>query len=165
MQNHFIFAKSAKGTDRVATHPHRLPARYRRFLALVDGQRTVAELATVARPNELLETLEYLIHNGFIEKIGEAPEAENLLFDDDPFSVVALTPEMFEEFKSRAVAQLRERLSSGASNAARIIQEATTPAELRAALRSVESEVGNAGGAVTADEVRQLFLRIGRNFI
>jgi hypothetical protein len=99
MQKHFIYAKSAKGSDSVATHPHRLAARYRRFLALVDGKRTVAELETVARPAEITETLSFLIAHGFIEKIGERGHPEGFGPKEDPFLAASMTADMFEEFK------------------------------------------------------------------
>lgn len=166
MQNHFVYAKSAKGRDSVATHPHRLAARYRRFLALVDGQRSVAELETVARPHEMAETLSYLIANGFIEKIGERGQPEGLgQTQDDPFLAAALTPDMYDEFKRRAMVELEEKFGNPAATAVRRIGTARTPAELRAALREAEAMLTHQKSGLDPNAVRSAFQRIGRNFV
>lgn len=164
MQKSFIYAKSAKGNDSVATHPHRLAARYRRFLALVDGIRTVAELDTVARPQEMTETLSYLIAHGFIEKIGERGQAEAFGPKEDPFLAASMTPDMFDEFKRRAVLQLEESFGVDAKAAVERINKAGTPAALRGALRDSERMMV-AQPNIDPSAVRALFLRIGRNFV
>ncbi|MGA2551888.1 MAG: hypothetical protein ABSF50_17205 [Burkholderiaceae bacterium] len=165
MQKHHIYAKSAKGNDGVATHPHRLAARYRRFLALVDGKRSVAELETVARPEEITETLSFLITNGFIEKIGERNHPEGAASKEDPFLAASMTPDMFEEFKRRAVLQLDESFGIHARLASERISQASTPAALRAALRESERMMLAQQPKVDSAAVRALFLRIGRNFV
>jgi|GEM_PF-2708489 len=165
MQNHFIYAKSEKAEDSVAIHPHRLAARYRRFLALVDGKRTVAELATVARPDEIGETLAYLIENDFIRKIGERPISDAVSETDDPFLSASMTPDMYEEFKRRAIVLLNAKFGRTAQRATERIGAARTPAALRAALRESEHLVGDPIGAVKPGEIRELFQRIGRNFV
>lgn len=165
MQTHFIYAKSSKASDRVATHPHRLAARYRRFLLLVDGKRSVAELATVSRPDEIEETIAYLFANGFIEKVGEQSRPEVLADSEDPFLAASLTADMFQEFKQRAVAQLKERFGARARDAARSIAAAPTPAALRGALRDAEHLIGTQAEGVDPAEVRAFFKRIGGNFV
>jgi len=165
MQTHIIYAKSSKASDRVATHPHRLPARYRRFLRLLDGKRSVAELATVSRPDEIEETIAYLLSNGFIEKVGEQSRPEALAESDDPFLAASLTPDMFEEFKQRAVTQIKERFGTRAREATRRIVAANTPAALRGALRDAEGLIESLGEGVDPAEVRAFFKRIGANFV
>jgi hypothetical protein len=165
MQKHFIYAKSPKGNDNVATHPHRLAARYRRFLALVDGKRSVAELDTVARPQEIIETLSYLIAHGFIEKVGERGLPEALDPQEDPFLAASMTADMFEEFKRRAVLQLDEKFGALARAASERISQAGTPADLRAALRESERMMSAQQPKVDPTAVREIFLRIGRNFV
>ena len=165
MQNHFIYAKSGKAEDTVATHPHRLSARYRRFLALVDGKRTVAELATVARPEEISETLAYLIQHDFIRKIGERNISEALSDTEDPFLSASMTPDMYEEFKRRAIVLLNTKFDGAARRATERIGAARTPAALRAALREAEHLVVDENGTVDPVEIRVLFQRIGRNLV
>ncbi len=165
MNHHFIYAKTGKADDSVAIHPHRLAARYRRFLALLDGKRSVAELATVSRPEEIQETIDYLVENGFIEKVGEQTNHDVLGSSDDPFLSASLTPDMFEEFKRRAVSQLEKSFGAVANTAAQRIAAAQTPAALRAALRDAEDMVASPQNSVSPDEVRALFKRIGANFI
>ena len=165
MQKHFVYAKSAKGNDSVATHPHRLAARYRRFLALVDGKRNVAELETVARPQEITETLSYLIAHGFIEKIGERGHPPAGDPKEDPFLAASMTADMFDEFKRRAVLQLDEKFGALAKAASERIREAATPPDLRAALRDAERMMITQQPKADPGAVRELFLRIGRNFV
>jgi hypothetical protein len=165
MDNHFIFARSAK-TDSELHGTEADQARYRRFLALVDGNRTVEELAQVARPDELVPTLEWLQQQGFIIKVGEAPSDHGLTTAaQDPFAAAALTEDMFAEFKRRAVLQLKARFGAAADNAADRIMQAHTPEELRSALRDAEGMIAGPAAPLEAAEVRELFLRIGRNFV
>jgi len=164
MNNHFIFAKTSKSDAHLASDE--VTARYRRFLALVDGKRTVEALAQVARPDEIMETLEWLLANGYIEKIGEAPGDTGLTTAaQDPFAAAALTEDMFAEFKRRAILQLTARFGAAAENAADRIEQANTPEELRSALRDAEGMIAGPAAPGEAAEVRELFLRIGRNFV
>ena len=165
MENHFIFARSEKPeSDLEGEESDR--ARYRRFLALVDGQRTVEELAQVSRPDELTNTLQWLLEHDFITKIGEASSDHGLTTPaQDPFAAAALTEDMFDEFKRRAVLQLRARFGASADNACERIVQAHTPEELRSALRDAEGMIAGPAAPGEAAEVRELFLRIGRNFV
>ena len=165
MDNHFIFARSDKSESELSG-PEADYARYRRFLALVDGNRTVEELSQVARPDELVATLAWLEEHGFIIKVGEAPSDHGLTTPaQDPFAAAALTEDMFAEFKRRAVMQLKARFGASADNAAERIEQAHTPEELRSALRDAEGMIAGPAAPHEAAEVRELFLRIGRNFV
>jgi hypothetical protein len=165
MENHFIFARSEK-TDSELVGSEADCARFRRFLALVDGKRTVEELSQVSRPDELTNTLLWLEEKGFIVKVGEASSDHGLTTPaQDPFAAAALTEDMFDEFKRRAVLQLKARFGAAADNAAERILQAHTPEELRSALRDAEGMIAGPAAPGEAAEVRELFLRIGRNFV
>jgi hypothetical protein len=163
MDNHFIFAKTSKSDADLAPED---VSRYRRFLALVDGKRTVEELAQVARPDEITATIAWLLANGYIEKVGEAQSDKGLTTTaQDPFAAAALTEDMFSEFKRRAILQLTARFGAAADNAADRIEQANTPEELRSALRDAEGMIAGPAAPGEAAEVRELFMRIGRNFV
>ena len=72
---------------------------------------------------------------------------------------------MFEEFKSRAMAELKEHFGAAASDAAVRIAGAATPAALRNALREAENLIESRSERVDVDAVRALFKRIGGNFV
>src|SRR5271170_7459746 len=138
MRNNTIYGKTPKGEDPGETASDRLLPHFRRFLILVDGRRSVNELSTVARPDELNGILAYLTEQGYIVKVGMARDQEVFAKDEDPFSEVALTPDMFVEFKRRAIQRITERFGASASQASILIEAAATPGALRSALRESE---------------------------
>jgi len=163
MKQHFIFARTAAGEQALAgTTP--LEPRNRRFLGLVDGRRAVAELATVSRPDELLPTLQALLDAGFIEKIDENRMVMSGIEEEtsDPFAAAAMTPQMFERLKRRAVADLTQRIGPAGEAVGQRIQGATTPAELRQALRASGDELAALMGVAPAQEFLQA---LGRNLV
>ena len=61
-----IYRKTAKGRAEIETRTHRLPPRLRGALIVVDGQRSVAELAGMI-PGDAEGALQQLLGDGFIE--------------------------------------------------------------------------------------------------
>lgn len=71
-----IYRKTAKGLEEMATRAHRLPARERSLLVLVDGRSTGAQL--LAKTTHLGDPgafLDHLIEAGFVEPVGGGPQA------------------------------------------------------------------------------------------
>jgi hypothetical protein len=160
MGNSFVYGRTEKGGDPLAMTGLTQP--YRRFLALIDGIRSMAELATVARPNELDRTIDYLVQNGYISKVSEATLPEFSITNlNDPFSQAALTEDMFLELKNRIVDEMLEKFGEHLRPLAERIDACGTPQDLRICLRTVESGVE----WVELAELRQFLQRVGRNLV
>lgn len=163
MKQHFIYARTAAG-DQALNAGAQLEPRHRRFLGLVDGRRAIAELGTVSRPDELVPTLQWLKDAGYIEKVGENRMVMSGIEEDasDPFAAAAMTPQMFERLKRRAVADLAQRIGPASEEVGRRIEAAATPAQLRQALRASGNELAALMGAAPAQEFLQA---LGRNLV
>lgn len=71
MDREAIYRKTAKGQEEMATRAHRLPARERSLLVLVDGRSTGAQLlARTAHLGDPGAFLDHLIEGGFVEAVG-----------------------------------------------------------------------------------------------
>lgn len=164
MKRQFIYARTTAGQQALERGAAGPEPRHRRFLALVDGQRTIGELQTVSRPDELIRTLEDLLGFGLIEKVGEKrflmPGVE--VSDTDPFAAAAMTPEMFVRIKRRAISDLDKRVGSAGAAVAQRLDACVTPAELRNALRAAEPDLAPLMGEGAALEFLQ---GIGRNLV
>jgi len=164
MERHFIFGRTAAGEAALAGTGAPLAPGHRRFLAMIDGRRTVGELQTVARPAELPPIIADLLAAGQIEKVGEKrflmPGVD--VSDSDPFAAAAMTPEMFGRMKRRAIADLEKRVGAAGAAVARDLDACVTPAELRQALRAAEPALAPLMGESAAHE---FLLGIGRNLV
>lgn len=170
MKPQYIFGKTTKGEDAMRGDTNVLDQRFLRFLGLVDGRRSIAELKTVSRPSEIDETLSVLLEQAYIEKVGEAdPSRTGFGIEDegegevgDPFAEAALTPEMFAQIKRRAVRDLRLRAATLVDPVAAQIEACETPEALRIALRAAGSLLSVSIGAKDAREFLQ---GVGRNLV
>jgi hypothetical protein len=61
-----IYRKTAKGLDEIQSRAHHLPLRLRGALILVDGQRSVDDLAKLV-PGDVASALQQLLDSGFID--------------------------------------------------------------------------------------------------
>lgn len=76
MDDDTILRKTAKGTEEIDTRAHGLGMRARRVLILVDGHRSVAQLANNSADAELRDTLRQLVDAGFVDALpARAPAA------------------------------------------------------------------------------------------
>jgi len=166
MKPQYIYGKTARGEDEMRGDTHALNPRYRRFLSLVDGRRSIAELKTVSRPTEIDETLSVLLEQAYIEKVGEAEAGRSSFgMEDetgDPFAEAALTPEMFAQIKRRAVRDLRQRTETLVDPVVAQIEACETPETLRIALRAAGSLLAQSIGA---QEAREFLQGVGRNLV
>ncbi len=73
MDEHMVPRKTARGSEEIERRTRGLPLRARRALILVDGHRSVAELAASTADGALRDTLAQLLAGGYIEPV--APDA------------------------------------------------------------------------------------------
>lgn len=74
MHNKSVFRKSAKGSEAIATRQHGLAPKQRSLLILIDGKRSVEELAKMsAMFGDPLQILAELESGGFIETDAASP--------------------------------------------------------------------------------------------
>ena len=70
IQKNFVYHKSAKGTEAIATRQHGLGPKLRSLLILVDGKRSFDELARLSQVlGDTEELLGQLLDQGFIEPV------------------------------------------------------------------------------------------------
>lgn len=62
-----VFAKTPKAYEEIHHRIHRLSARQRRVLILLDGQKTLSSIAEVVPMNELEEVLPLLVRDNFVQ--------------------------------------------------------------------------------------------------
>ena len=70
-----VFAKTPQGSDEIATRRHGLSMRMRQLLILIDGRRTVADLARLISDKDLGASLATLKEQGFASPTGTAAGA------------------------------------------------------------------------------------------
>lgn len=76
MDRRIVFQKTGKGQHEVATRSHRLPARERSLLIMVDGKMSGEQLIAQARHfGDAEQFLDNLLRNGFIAPVGGSEEA------------------------------------------------------------------------------------------
>ena len=93
MDEKVIYRKTAKGQEEMATRAHRLPARERSVLVLVDGKRTGAELIEKSRHFGDSESfLDRLIETGFIEAATNDSIASAPSLPEIPLAPIAPAP-------------------------------------------------------------------------
>jgi hypothetical protein len=68
MDSQLIFSKTPRGSEEISTRSGGLSLQVRRVLIMVDGKRTVTELAQFARAGEILDVLSQLETAGFISR-------------------------------------------------------------------------------------------------
>jgi hypothetical protein len=76
MSDELIYVKSKKGTEEIDKRSHGLPPRARQVLILLDGKRSIEEVAEMLSGDETLALLDDLFAKGFIEEQQGAPVAK-----------------------------------------------------------------------------------------
>jgi hypothetical protein len=172
MDGTLIYAKTPKGIAEVAARSAQLSMTARRVLIMMDGKRTIDELAVLVRPGEIDGIVSQLEDGGLAQKagagadvsidvptaIGAGPEAElapttatSVMDDRD------LNPMTLEEAKRRAVRELTDRLGPGAEVVAIRIENCRTIENFRDRVREAERLVASAlGSAAAQDYLRAL---------
>ena len=149
MADERIFAKTPKGAAEITARGGGLSLAQRRLLILVDGVRSIDQLAPVLPPDygRLLQSLEAA---GYVTQVAQS---------NDPAPAVELLPpapipqsEMtsVHEAKLRAVRGLNDLLGPSADALAIAIEGAANGDELRPLIREAERLIASLHGAVTA---------------
>jgi len=152
-----VFHKTALGAEEIGGASRTLAAKLRRALILVDGAKSVAQLAPMFREGEIDVILEELQAAGFISlaggevapsapAAGEAAPANGLL--------------RFEQAKRAAMREVMDRLGPNGDTLAVKIERAGSPAELRSVLVEAERLLSAYLGEAAARAFSQ---KIGRD--
>jgi hypothetical protein len=153
-----IYTKTPKGTAEIAARSGALSMAERRVLIMVDGKRTLVDLAPLARAGEIGPLLESLEAQGFIQRAEglapRAPAAAGTAEVADPADELAeeRLAAAFDSVKRRAVRELSDRLGPDAEVMAVRIENCRTPEELRHRLREAERLVAGMLGDAHAQE-------------
>jgi hypothetical protein len=176
LNDKLVFAKTPKGATEVATRGGGLTMAARRILIMVDGKRSLGELAAMLRSNELDGVINLLETQGFIQRSSGASGGPPTVFGntrmDEPtrelptetleVNTIANEGEerqllTIEEAKRRAVRELNDRLGPEAEIMAVRLEQTRTADELRDRLREAERLVaGLLGEAAAAEYLRAL---------
>lgn len=119
-----VFSKTAKGLNEISTRAHRLPARVRALLIMVDGHRTGSQLLALgASAAEGKRHLGALLDGGFIQPQKQAATAAAVR--------TVLPNEDISLAKSYVIRTLHELVGADARALVAEIEKADTPDELR----------------------------------
>lgn len=150
-----VYAKTAKGVAEVNSRSGAVSLAARRVLIMIDGRRTITELAPLARAGEISAIIEQLEAQGFVHRaqagaavapaLPPAPEASEELGEDRLFA-------NFEAVKRRAVRELSDRLGPDAEVMAVRIEHCRGTEELRQRLHEAERLVAGMLGDAHAQE-------------
>lgn len=177
MNDNVVYAKSSKGVAEVAERKGGLSLSARRILIMVDGKRSVSDLAPLLRPGEIEGVVALLEAQGYIERPPD-PGAPHFAPPSPAPAGAALRPAgpptldvptggheipeernlvTIDEAKRRAVRELHDRLGPDADLIATRIERCKTSEELRDRLREAERLVaGFLGETAAQDFVRAL---------
>ncbi|QJR10264.1 hypothetical protein DSM104443_01318 [Usitatibacter rugosus] len=163
-----VFRKTEKGRDEIAKRTHRLDARRRMVLIVVDGQADAESLAAkVAHLDNALELLESLSAEGFVEPT-DGPEFAEPSRPAYPRSTTPRAPAPapvspsslpLEALKRSAVSQVDRLMGPGGEALALRLEAAPTREAFLAEARKVhQALVASVGARKAEDFARSLGL-------
>lgn len=144
MKDQLVYAKTQRGTVEVANRAGGLSLAARRVLIMIDGKRTVGELAPLLRPGEIEVVVTNLETQGYVQRIGgveTAAPATPVGVALDPITGEATeerTMVTLDEAKRRAVRALMDRLGPDAETMSIRIEQCKNVDDLRERLREAE---------------------------
>ncbi len=162
-----VFKKTANGQAEVTARSGSLTMPMRRALIMIDGKRTVAELAPLLRPGEIDSVLAALLEKGYIEPAAAdtppvepasppsiSPGPRTLSDVSDPNRFMSI-----DEAKRRVVRELTDRLGPEAEYLAIKIEQCGSVDELRERIRDAERLLTSAISERVAQEFLQALRR------
>jgi hypothetical protein len=178
MDETLIYAKTPRGSAEVSMRVGGLSLQERRILIMIDGARSLGELAPLVPKGTLDEVIGLLQSRGMIRLLGEdgAPAPGSLAGVDTMRPTEAPTREPvaisgtgagagaapasaqervylpIDEIKRRAVRELNERLGLDAAAMALRIEISISTDELRELLREAERLIARMAGEIAAEE-------------
>jgi hypothetical protein len=167
MDGSFVYSKTPKGVAEVAARSAQLSMTTRRVLIMVDGKRTVDDLAVLLRPGEIDAVITQLESAGLIQRNSATHAIDVPTVAGRVLETVAPTtqggapdeqnPMTLDEAKRRAVRELTDRLGPGAESLAIRIEGCKTIEDFRERVREAERLVTAAlGQAAAQDYLRAL---------
>jgi len=162
LDENLVFHKTEAGAREIAGAARAVSSKLRRALILVDGTKTVGDLAPMFRPGEAEAILAELQSLGLVSLAGGAvaPVSEPAGAPATP--AAALTPERFTEIRLAAVREISHRLGPNGDTLAMKVDRCKTPEELRVALREAEKILASFLGA---EYGRTFAQKIGRDLL
>lgn len=152
MSQNPIYRKTAKGQEEIATRIHRLPARQRSLLVMIDGKATADELAGKGQMlGDVLEHLGHLVAEGFIEAIGGG-EVMSSSVPGGATAQPAASADTVTDAMRFACRALVDILGPNADSLTLKLEKCAEMAELREALQSSREVVQAFAGARRANE-------------
>jgi hypothetical protein len=157
-----VFHKTEAGALEIAGTARGVTAKLRRALILVDGTKTVADLAPMFRPGEAEAILAELQSLGLVSLAGGQVAPVSAPGDAPVGPAAALTPARIDEIRLAAVREISHRLGPNGDTLAMKVDGCKTPEELRAALREAEKILASFLGA---EYGRTFAQKIGRDLL
>ena len=152
-----VFHKTALGAGEIGGANRTLAAKLRRALILVDGAKSVAQLAPMFREGEIDAILEELQAAGYISLAGgEVALSAPAAGETAPSSGV----QRFESAKRAAMREVMDRLGPNGDSIAVKIERTGSPSELRSVLNEAERLLSAYLGEAAARAFAQ---KIGRD--
>jgi hypothetical protein len=167
MDGLLVYSKTPKGVAEIAARSAQLSMTTRRVLIMIDGRRSVDELAVLLRPGEIDAVVAQLESAGLIQRSSagaalDVPtvagrEIDAMPTTQGPTASEDGNPMTLEEAKRRAVRELTDRLGPEAQTLAMRIENCRTIEDFRERVREAERFVTVAlGAAAAADYLRAL---------
>jgi hypothetical protein len=160
MSSNRVFRKTTKGIDEIEGAAHSLDRLARRILILIDGHRTVNELAPMLTPGEAELVCVQLQADGYIEPTS-APGSLNITGRMRIFGGGTLT---FAETKSAIADEIGKRLGEFADTVVAEIEPCSSVTELSQKLREIDRFVmavlGDVDGGAFTQKVASVLSRV-----
>jgi hypothetical protein len=148
-----VFAKTEAGSEAVRTATRQLSLPARRLLMLLDGQRSLSQLPSIVRPDDVPTLLRELEAQGMITLTG---------MNDSDESANRMHPDLKMAQIKRSLAGVFEReLGQQASVLEARVQDCVNLLVLRSVLREVITLVGQRKNADAADRIAAIVKKHG----
>jgi len=157
-QKSAVYRKTAAGQEALAHRDPSLNLRLRSVLILVDGKRSMEELARLSAGGDVEGLLSQLASQGLVEPVGAAPAPSPAPADSPATPTAASTASApaaaaaapramtLQEAQRAAVRCLTDLLGPGAEDLCLRIEAARTPHDFLALTRRAETTLRNVGG-------------------
>jgi hypothetical protein len=164
MDGSLVYSKTPKGVAEIAARSAQLSMTTRRVLIMIDGKRSIDELAVLLRPGEIDAVITQLESAGLIQRSSasaslDVPTIAGRVVDalpntqgPPPAAGEDANPMTLEEAKRRAVRELTERLGPEAETLSLRIEACRTIEDFRERVREAERFVSAALGPAAAGE-------------
>ena len=162
LDENLVFHKTEAGAREIGGADRSVSSKLRRALILVDGAKSVADLAPMFRPGEVEAILAELQSLGLVSLAGGQVATVSAPADAPAAPAAALTPARFDEIRLAAVREISHRLGPNGDTLAYKVDRCRTPEELRAALREAEKILASFLGA---EYGRTFAQKIGRDLL